>query len=50
MIKVLIWLLGILIFGIGILILSIIHYFKVCKEFIKKEGLEEYQNNEEWFN
>lgn len=50
MIKVLFWIAFSLVVGIGLLILAIIHYFKVCREFIKKEGLEEYQDKGEWFN
>lgn len=48
--KILFWLSFILVVGIILLVLAIIHYFKVCREFIEREGLEEYQNNEEWFN
>lgn len=50
LVGVLNWFIFIMIIGIMLLVLAIIHYFKVCKDFIEKEGLEDYQDNEEWFN
>lgn len=47
MIEILSWLFGILIIGIMLLGLAIMHYFKVCKDFIKNEGLENYKNKKE---
>lgn len=48
--KVLFWLSFIFILGIALLILGIIHYVKVCKEFIKENNLEEYIDKGEWLN
>lgn len=48
--KVLFWLSLILFLGIALLILAIIHYVKVCKQFIKENNLEEYTDKGEWLN
>lgn len=48
--KVLFWVSLILVLGIALLILAIIHYFKVCKKFIKENNLEEYTDKGEWLN
>lgn len=50
MIDILYLLFIIPIVGIILLIFAIIHYFNVCRKFIKKNKLEEYTDNEEWLN
>lgn len=48
--KILFWLGIVLILGIFLLVLSIIHYVKVCKQFIKENQLEDYVDKGEWLN
>lgn len=48
--KILFWLGIILTFGIALLILAIIHYVKVCNQFIKDNNLEKYTDKGEWLN
>ena len=48
--KILFWLGIILAFGIALLTLAIIHYVKVCNQFIKDNNLEEYTDKGEWLN